>query len=902
MPSTAPQDGRPDLRAVASGLGAGDAVTRARAVAAGLGWSSGNAQVRWTAERDAGNLVLAPYATGAGVVGLRPGRREHDEFMRAWRQGYRWCLAVERNRLHWCDLSRSRTWSVSTSDISAEALVGLSPPEFVASGSFSPSVANLEETDTLPGENATEVLHSRLMGWWTETLRHGGTGQEAATKDAFTKVVAAVLLLRTIEAAPILDRPGFARLQSLDGINAAEGAVRAAAAAFNSRVLRDVPLRGLPWDIVRLIIKDTYETDLNFFDMDVDPVGRFYEEVLGDDPFVRPSRQRMLIGPQHDAHHDASQRRHHGVYFTPKVFADILAEHLIAPMARNAERVEDLPRILDPAAGSGELLCAALRSIFAVHEWRTPAVAMQVLSDHIWAMDAEGRALQLAALNLLRTTVRMVPSVLSSGVKFPCLEANLRRGDSLTAEALAEFPQVDALVMNPPFGGSQRWRLPAKVTPSIASIPGNPNRALAHLCAGMEKVKPGGGIGAILPSDVLSGSKTAGWRSAFASGASVDLVVENALIEFRSGMSARPGIVVARRLHPGDWRPRARLVRLGFRAGFQDHDVAALLASANRGTSPVTSKLAEPILPETATWTSTARRETREPERQSVGIPLRDLADLSSGFHQGVVPAPGQIGRDAFLLRRDGHGRFRRVVDGRVLQASPWFRPFSNAGLLSRSVPVFCDAASPDIAILLPETSGRHGTRVSDLDEGARAAADALTELLEQRPDVATTRWGRLLRSGMLTYRAPNGFTSGSGVLLCMSKTTRGRIGRDAEIAVSTWIDQTGASVPVDGLWARFPSVEIALAVALTLNSDPYAEELRVQGSPRNRDTTEIVGEALGALIVPDFRLPAFSSRLVEVRMAWEEYRAACQGERPEAAYATPEYARLRALGKRLLE
>lgn len=901
MSLTAPTDGHPDVRAVAAGLGAGDVGARARSVAAGLGWNTGSAQVRWTPDREAGNLVLAPYATGAGVVGLRPGRREHDEFMRAWRQGYRWCLAVERNRLHWCDLLRSRTWSVASAGISAEALVGLSPAEFVATGSFEPSVATLDRSDSLPADNATQVLHARLMGWWTETLRHGGARREATTKDAFTRVVAAVLLLRTIEAAPVTNRPAFAKLQSLGSIDDAESAVRAAGAAFNSRVLRDVPLRELPWDIVRRIIRDTYETDLDFFDMDVDPVGRFYEEVLGDDPFVTPSRQRMLVGPDHDAHHDTSQRRHHGVYFTPKVFADILAEHLIAPMARNANCVDELPRVLDPAAGSGELLCAALRAIFAVDEWRTPSAAMQVLSNHVWAMDAEGRALQLAALNLLRTTVRLVPAVLTSGVKFPCLEENLRRGDSLSAEDLAQLPQVDALLMNPPFGGSQRWKLPPNVTPSIKSIHGNPNRALAHLCAGMTKVKEGGGIGAILPSDVLSGPKTAPWRAAFASGASVDLVIENALIEFQSGMSARPGMVVARRLHPSDWRPRSRLVRLGFRAGFRDHDVGALLASANQAASPVTSLLAEAIVPETATWTSAARREVG-PDLVSGRVPLRELAELSRGFHQGVVPAPGPIGRDAFLLKRQDDSHFRLVADGRVVPASPWFRPFSNAGQLSRTVPVFCDAAISDLAILLPETDGHSSAKVAELDEGARAAAEVLIELLRRNPEVGTTRWGRHLHAGTLTYRAANGFTTGGGVLLCMSKTTRGRVGRDADIAVSTWIDPTGTSVPVDGLWARFTSVELALAVALALNSEPYADELRARGSPKNRDTTEIVGEVLGALVVPDFRLPEFRSRLTEVRIAWEEYRAACEGKRPEDAYTTAEYAHFRALGKRLLE
>ncbi len=135
-----------------------------------------------------------------------------------------------------------------------------------------------------------------------------------------------------------------------------------------------------------------------------------------------------------------------------------------------------------------------------------------------------------------------------------------------------------------------------------------------------------------------------------------------------------------------------------------------------------------------------------------------------------------------------------------------------------------------------------------------------------------------------------------------MSKTTRGRVGQEAGIGVSTWIDTTGRAVPVDGVWARFESPAIALAVALTLNSDRCANELRTRGSPRNRDTTEIVVEALERLVVPDFRLPAFQPRLEALMAAWEEYRTACYGKTPDDAYATPEYARLRALGKRLLE
>lgn len=901
VPTTTAQPDLPDLRAVAAALAAGSPEQRARAVAGGLGWNSERAQVRWSPDRGSGNFVLAPYATGAGVVGLRTGRAEHDEFLRAWRQGYRWCLAVDRGRMHWCDLSRGRTWSVSAGMLSPQALVGLSPSSFVASGTFQPSDVGFIETDTLPRENPTQVLHGRLMGWWTETLRHAGTKKEGTTKDAFTKVVAAVLLLRTIEAAPVTERPGFAKLQSLQSIDDAEAAVRAAGAAFNSRVLRDVPLRALPFDIVQRIIKDTYEADLDFFDMDVDPVGRFYEEVLGDDPYVVPSRQRALIGPEHEAHHDTSQRRHHGVYFTPKVFADILAEHLVAPMARNAERAEELPKILDPAAGSGELLCAALRAIFAVDQWRTPGVAMRVLAEHIWAVDQEGRALQLAALNLLRTTVRMVPDILSCGMKFPCLESNLRKGDSLTAEALAALPKVDALLMNPPFGGSQRWRLPQNVTSAIASIPGNPNRALAHLCAGMEKVKEGGGIGAILPSDVLSGSKTAPWRAAFAAGASVDFIVENALIEFQSGMSARPGMVVARRLRNGDWRPRSRLVRLRFRAGFQDHDVAALLASANRPDSPVTAELLPAIEPDATTWTNAGQRATATAMSAGTTVTLKELAAPSRGFHQGVVPAPAGIGRESFLVRHGPDGTYRTAAGARV-GSSSFFRPFANAGHLAPGVPVFCDAAAPDVAILLPESNGQHGVLISSLDDGARSMAEGLVDAASRVPGLVENRWAQQLRGGFLTFNAPKGFVSGRGAVLCMSKTTRGRVGQEAGIAVSTWIDTAGTAVPVDGVWARFESPEIALAVALALNSDRCAGELRARGSPRNRDTTEIVVDVLERLVVPDFRLPAFAPLLAEIMVAWDAYREACREKRPEDAYATPEYAHLRALGKRLLE
>ena len=911
-----------DIGGIRAAMAASTPRERARGLASRLGWSGERAGVHWNdAQAELGHFVLADVPTTAALVGSgRPGR-ESDEFTKAWRRGDRWCVAVESDRLHWCDLRSQQSWTARGSELSPADLRGFTPASFINTGVFKPSSISMSATAGVPDRHPADLLHDRLMGWWDEALKHGGVGREKIVKDVFTRVVAAIMLLRTIESAPVRPPP---QLRPLESVRASEDLGQictTAASIFNSRVLRDVPVQNLPSSILLRIIDDTYAPPLDFFDIDVDPVGRFTEEVLGDMPAVAEGAQRTIFIPSTLTKHDDSQQRVHGVYYTPRIFADLLAAQLVTPMARNAERPHELPVVFDPAAGSGELLCAALRAILSIEMWRTPEVAIRLLTSHMWAMDVAEGTLPLIATNLLRAALRMVPELVTGRLKFPSLESNLQQGDSLKPSCLAAIPMVDVVVMNPPFSGPQRWSLPDDVAPDIAAISGAPNRAIAHLCAAVSKVRDGGGIGAILPSETLAGPRTASWRSYVAERMSIDLVIDNGLVEFRPGMSARPGLVAGRRLGAVPWRARTRVTQIQFKAGYKDHDFGALLASANRPGSPVMSRLLPGITPTDAGWTL-GRLDPVAPVVREDWISLNTLASPSEGFHQGAVPAPAEIGREAFLLRRGPDRRWRHSVSDSSISdinftesevaMSKLLRPYANAAEAVRVTPAFCAPNIPESLIILPESSetgaATHGVVIDTLDGVSRTISERIQKKAEQArndaPDdqVKDDAWWDHMARGILSYATPKGYRSGDGPLLLLSKTTRGRVGVESEVFISAWIDETGLAVPIDGVWARFSSIEIAVAVALLVNDPRLTEVLRRNGATRNRSTTQWHIRDMASLRVPDLRLPQYEQALQELVEIWRAYVRECAPLPPDQAYQTPRYKQLRRSASHLLE
>ena len=70
---------------------------------------------------------------------------------------------------------------------------------------------------------------------------------------------------------------------------------------------------------------------------------------------TRPTERADLVGAAYAGRVGADHRRDIGLYLTPSAVADFMADQI----ARNSETV----RVLDPAAGAGILLCAAVEAL-----------------------------------------------------------------------------------------------------------------------------------------------------------------------------------------------------------------------------------------------------------------------------------------------------------------------------------------------------------------------------------------------------------------------------------------------------------------------------------------------------------------------------------------------------------
>jgi hypothetical protein len=392
-----------------------DPRARAEAALEALSWDRPDARVEWAPlPQDIGRFTVGSFPTSASVVaGDEPART-------AWHAGFRWCLSVQRGALEWYDLRNGHYWRGAGEALDAQTLDGLTARSFAKTGRLQPNEVTFLRAPADFLKDPSDRVAEKIKQWWeTSSQKHltetSSQQDQERHKDQFTRFVAGILLLRTVED---MDRvrwlPRGRLREAVRGKAPAHGLgelVSIAATRLNSRVLSRIA-KDLGIDVRRTIIEESYEMDIDFAKLDVDPVGAFYEEILGVDYVHKAVIQRRLFDGDLQISEVRNARRTQGVYYTPRIYADTLARKLVRPSIRAAENPSELPVIADIAAGSGELLCAALREILSEPAWNDPLIALDVLDHKLYAVDKNPLALQMCALNLLRTAIRYVPKIL----------------------------------------------------------------------------------------------------------------------------------------------------------------------------------------------------------------------------------------------------------------------------------------------------------------------------------------------------------------------------------------------------------------------------------------------------------------------------------------------------------
>lgn len=204
---------------------------------------------------------------------------------------------------------------------------------------------------------------------------------------------------------------------------------------------------------------------------------------------INPIYAAYEIGMAYATLLPSEARRDGGVHYTPPMMARQLVLH-----AKNAGADFVSGRILEPCAGGGTLLLAALESILDAGKHPPSRSWLQALPHRLLAVELDPTAAWLAQIAV---DVALLPTAIAHASPLPCV---VSIGDSLEKSFENDF---DVVIMNPPFS-----RL--KLTPDLRrkfarSLYGHANAYGLFLDQALRATKKNGVITALTPTSFLAG-------------------------------------------------------------------------------------------------------------------------------------------------------------------------------------------------------------------------------------------------------------------------------------------------------------------------------------------------------------------------------------------------------------
>ncbi|MCB0328132.1 MAG: N-6 DNA methylase [Bdellovibrionales bacterium] len=205
----------------------------------------------------------------------------------------------------------------------------------------------------------------------------------------------------------------------------------------------------------------------------------------------------------------------HGVVFTPQN----AAQHLVSGLELSESPLEEL-RILDPACGSGILLCAVLKSLIAQKKINTASDAAIFLERSLYGIDRDPRALQISRLSMLLTLIEALPHNTEEHVKyfsrwkrnFYCGDFLAIRDDDLTSSfdslSHSELPHFTHIIANPPYGLSRDDQIAPALLKHYKKhyqsvLAGKPNKYLLFFARSLELLATNGKLSFLIPNSWL---------------------------------------------------------------------------------------------------------------------------------------------------------------------------------------------------------------------------------------------------------------------------------------------------------------------------------------------------------------------------------------------------------------
>ncbi|MDO8339292.1 MAG: N-6 DNA methylase [Candidatus Burarchaeum sp.] len=232
---------------------------------------------------------------------------------------------------------------------------------------------------------------------------------------------------------------------------------------YNSGIFREHESEKLTIDneSYRQIIDESYKSPTglkyNFDAIDADILGCVYEQYLSI--LLKKTAKRTSLKAS------KGKRKEQGIYYTPTYIVDYIVKNALGEMLKD-KKPEEVARlkVLDPTCGSGSFLIKAFDEIKSYYKNQKGQqklnVDSQILTQNIYGVDLDSKAVEIARLNLLLKAAE-------TKHKLPELNNNLKQGNSfIESEAIAgdkafkwekQFASVftdgrfDVIIGNPPY-------------------------------------------------------------------------------------------------------------------------------------------------------------------------------------------------------------------------------------------------------------------------------------------------------------------------------------------------------------------------------------------------------------------------------------------------------------------
>ncbi|MGA2436416.1 MAG: N-6 DNA methylase, partial [Bryobacteraceae bacterium] len=224
---------------------------------------------------------------------------------------------------------------------------------------------------------------------------------------------------------------------------------------YNSNLFGEHPSDRLKIDdlLLNQIIYELYESkdhlEYDFAAIDSDVLGNIYEQYLGY--MLQKHKKGVVLTESYE------QRRKFGAYYTPPYIVKFIIQNTIQQVF--LENSHQQVRVLDPACGSGSFLIEALSTIITQSKASSFEEKVQALTDSVYGIDLDPKAVEIAQLNLLLR-------ILEKGKTLPKLGHNIQCGNSIIEDSAVagdkafnwekrfsqlKDPLFDAVIGNPPY-------------------------------------------------------------------------------------------------------------------------------------------------------------------------------------------------------------------------------------------------------------------------------------------------------------------------------------------------------------------------------------------------------------------------------------------------------------------